>query len=91
MPSEGDTSPFNNTPVLDIHDLEFKRDTGTYNEKGGAPFHLLKEQECKLVINLALINKKGERMSHFVALDGKVITDFPEKVMVNKSTNRATQ
>ena len=88
MPAEGDTSILNISNALAAHGLLLERVSEKYIRKGGAPFHLLQEHDCRLVINIKLTNIEGRTISHFVAWDGKVIYDRPFTSMVNKTKDR---
>ena len=87
MPAQGDTSVSHIKNALATHGLLLKAVNGKYLQTGGAPFHLLKESNCKLIIHIKLI-QEGETLSHFVAWDGKIITDKPKSSMVNSSSDR---
>ena len=56
--------------------------------KGGAPFHILQEHKCRMIINIKLTSLEGLTMSHFVAWDGKVIYDRPFTSHVSKIRDR---
>ena len=88
MPAEGDTSILNISNALAAHGLLLERVSEKYIRKGGAPFHLLQEHDCRLVINIKLTNIEGRTISHFVAWDGKVIYDRPFTSMVNETKDR---
>ena len=77
MPEEGDTSTKNIKHALADNILILVRVGSKYIRKGGAPFHLLKELNCRIIVNIKLTNSKGETMSHFVAWNGNVIYDKP--------------
>ena len=63
MPGEGDTSILNIKDALAAQDLQLERVTGKYIKKGGAPYHLLQEHNCRLIINIKLTNQKKQTMS----------------------------
>ena len=75
MHVEGDTSIIDISNALSAHGLMLERVAAKYIRKGRAPFHLLQENDCRLVINIKLTNLEGRTMCHFVAWDGKVIYD----------------
>ena len=88
MPAEGDTSVADLANALSVHGLSLVPVSGEYIKKGGAPFHLLQERQCKLVINLRLTDLDGDPMSHFVAFDGECIHDRPYISKVNNTYDR---
>ena len=88
MPAEGDTSVVDLANALAAHGLSLVPVSGEYIKKGGAPFHLLQERQCKLVINLRLTDLDGDPMSHFVAFDGECIHDRPYISKVNNTYDR---
>ena len=88
MPVEGDTSIWDITKALASHGLMLERVSGKYILKGGAPFHLLQEHDCRLVIHIKLTNLKSETWSHFVGWDGSVIYDRPFTSKVNNTRDR---
>ena len=88
MPAEGDTSVADLANALAAHGLSLVPVSGEYIKKGGAPFHLLQEHQCKLVINLRLTDLDGDPMSHFVAFDGECIHDRPYLSKVNNTYDR---
>ena len=45
------------------------------SQENGAPFHLLQEYRCQIVINIIIVNLKQQTMSHFIAWDGSHIHD----------------
>ena len=55
MPKEGDTSVKNIKHALADNGLILQRVGGKYIKKGGAPFHLLKERNCKIIVNIKLL------------------------------------
>jgi hypothetical protein len=90
MASFGDTKISAIEPALADNGLMLDRVSRIYNQKGGYPFHLLQEHQCRLLINIKLINMEGAMMSHFVAWDGKTIHDHPiSSVVGGNSTDRA--
>ena len=92
MPAKGDTSIACTNVALARHGMVLERATSQYNQRGGLPYHLMKECECRLVINIKLgvIARKTMFASHFVAWDGKVVWDRPHSVKVNGTSDRAT-
>ena len=89
MPMEGDTSVFDMTNALASHGLMLERVSGKYIRQYGAPFHLLQEHDCSLVIHIKLTDLKCRTMSHFVAWDGNVIYDKPFNNKINETQDRA--
>ena len=85
---EGDTSIESVNEALTEFGMELLPVTGQYRKKGGLPYHLLQEQECKLVINIKLTNTQGQTMNHSVAWDGNIIHDHPKICIVNRTTDR---
>ena len=90
MPKFGDTRIADVMIPLARHGLRLERVTQKYNHRGGFPYHLLKEHDCSLIINLKLTNTKEETVSHFVAWDGSIIYDHPYMSKVNNTTDRNT-
>ena len=91
MPPEGDTSIKCVNIALSKHGMVLERTSAQYNQRGGWPYHLFKERECKLVVNIKLgsLEDKSAFASHFVAWDGKVISDRPHCMKVNGTSDRA--
>ena len=85
---EGDTSIFHIANILSDHGLSLERISGKYNRKGEASCHLLKENYCKLIVNIRLTDLKGNILSHFVAWNGKDIIDHPNSSKMNDTTDR---
>ena len=56
MPAEGDTSILTIEHALTTHVLLLKPVSGQCIQADGAPFHLLKEHDCKLIITIKLAN-----------------------------------
>jgi hypothetical protein len=88
MPKEGDTSVKDISGALAMHGMQLDPVSGEYIKKGGAPIHLFKEHECKLILKIQLTNQKDEVCHHFVAWDGKTIHDDPQSSIVNKKSDR---
>jgi hypothetical protein len=88
MPAEGDTSVADITNALAAHGMSLAPASGDHIKKGDAPYHLLQERQCKLVINLRLTDLDGDPMSHFVAFDGDCIHDRPYLSKVNNTYDR---
>jgi hypothetical protein len=88
MPAEGDTSVADISNALAAHGLSLVPVSGQYIKKGGAPFHLLQERHCKLVINIRLTDLDGDPISHFVAWDGECIHDRPYLSKINNTYDR---
>ena len=74
--------------ALAAQHLQLERVTQKYIKKGGAPYHLLQEHNCRLIINIKLTNQKKQTMPRFVAWDGKTVHDHPYVIRVNKTTDR---
>ena len=89
MPTTGDTSPLDISAALAHHRMNLISVSGAYHIKEGAPYHLLQETECQLIINIKLTNQNHQTMSHFVGWDGITIHDTPFSHIVNTSTDRA--
>ena len=81
MPKIGDTSIRCANNVLVKHGMILRRANATYNQQGGLPFHLLKERNHKLVINIKLGDlRHGTGVtSHFI-WDGKTLWDHPDSL-----------
>ena len=89
MPAEGDTTIAALDDALASHGLELRSCGKLYHKEGGAALHLMMERDCRLVISIKLTNTAGQKMSHFVAWDGKVVYDKPQNCWVNSTSNRA--
>ena len=74
--------------AISNHGISLERVIGKYNQKEGAPCHLLKEKDYKLIINIRLTDLKGNVLSHFLAWNGKVIIDHPNSSKENDTTDR---
>jgi hypothetical protein len=90
MPEVGDTAVGDVNKALDPHGMTLVPVSEQYLKKGGAPFHLLQERDCKLVVNAKLTDPEGDTISHFVAWDGQYITDphYRLRSKVNDTTDR---
>ena len=88
MPEEEDTYIKNISNALADNGLILERVGAKYTRKGGASFHLLKENDCRIIVNIKLKNMEGITMSHFAAWDGNVIYDKPFTSKVDKSSDR---
>ena len=88
MPETGDTSLLHLKPVLDANGVIVTDVTGMYQVKHGVPFNILQERECALILNIRLVNPKGQKISHFVAWDGKTIFDNPSNCCVSNIKDR---
>ena len=62
-----------------------------YRREGGAPFHLLQERKCRLVIQIKLTNHDNQKMCHFVSWDGHTVHDSPYNSKVNDIFDRASK
>ena len=92
MPMTGDTLIRCANNVLTKHGMVLRRVNTSYNQRGGTPFHLLKERNHNLVINIKLgdlLHGTGFT-SHFIAWDGKTLWDHLDSVQVNFTSNQAT-
>ena len=92
MPAEENTSILCANIALAKHGMMLKRVSSKCNQRGGLPYHVLKEGECNLIINIKLgdLQHRPPFASHFVAWDGKIIWDHPDYVKVNITSGRAT-
>ena len=92
MPATGDTSIRCANNALAKHGMEPKRASSAYNQREGTPYHLLKDRQYNLIINIKLgdLHHGTGFSSHFVAWDGKTIWDHPDSVRVNFTSNHAT-
>ena len=59
--------------------------------EGGAPFYLLQERKCRLVIQIKLTNHDNQKMCHFVSWNGHTIHDSPYNSKVNDTFDRASK
>ena len=91
MPSEGDTKREMMRCALARSDLVLKQVNNKFLKKGGAPYHLFKENECQIIIRLQLTDRMGRIIWHFVAWDGGVIFDYPYSNKINMRIDRASQ
>ena len=94
MPKIGDTSILCVNNVLGKHGIIRRRANATYNQHGGLSFHLLKERNHKLVINIKLGDlRHGTGVtvtSYFISWDGKTLWDHPDSLRVNHNNKQAT-
>jgi hypothetical protein len=90
MPSQGDTSISHANNALASHGMVLNRASKRYMREGGAPFHLLQERKCRLVIQIKLTNHDNQKMCHFVSWDGHTIHDSPYNSKVNDTFDRAS-
>jgi hypothetical protein len=91
MPSQGDTSISHANNALASHGMVLNRASVRYRREGGAPFHLLQERKCRLVIQIKLTNHDNQKMCHFVSWDGHTIHDSPYNSKVNDTFDRASK
>jgi len=91
MPPQGDTSISHAIDALESHGMVLNRASKRYIKEGGAPFHLLQERKCRLVIQIKLVNHDNQRMSHFVSWDGHTLHDYPHNSKVNDTFNRTSK
>ena len=90
MPSEGDTKVEKMGYALAGSDLGLKQVNSKFLRKGGAPYHLFKENDCRIIIRLRLTDRMGRIIWHFVAWDGDVIFDYPYSNKINMRRDRAS-
>ena len=91
MPSQGDTSISHANNALASHGMVLNRASKRYMREGGAPFYLLQERKCRLVIQIKLTNHDNQKMCHFVSWDGHTIHDSPHNSKVNDTFDRASK
>ena len=91
MPSQWDTSISHANNALASHGMVLNRASVRYRREGGAPFHLLQERKCRLVIQIKLTNHDNQKMCHFVSWDGHTIHDSPHNSKVNDTFDRASK
>jgi hypothetical protein len=84
MQSQGDTSISHANNALASHGMVLNRASERYRREGGAPFHLLHERKCRLVIQIKLTNHDNQKMCHFVSWDGHTIHDSPYNSNMSK-------
>ena len=90
MPIMGDTSIMRVEGALASHGLILNRVNAKYIKKNGAPYNLLQERKCRLVIGIKLTSLDGRPMNHFVGWDGTVIYDQPFASVVNEFRDRSS-
>ena len=90
MPSEGDTKVEKMGYALAGSDLGLKQVNSKFLRKGGAPYHLFKENDCRIIIRLRLTDRMDRNIWHFVAWDGDVIFDYPYSNKINMRRDRAS-
>ena len=83
MPVEGDTTIKNVSPAFDRQCFKLISVGESYHKKNGAPFHLLQEYWCRLVINIILVNLKQQTISHFIAWDDNHLYNWGYVTIVN--------
>ena len=88
MPNEGDMKTSQAMKALAKHGMRLERVGKKYNKKGGYPYHLLKEDDCKLIIHIKLTNTKKQQMNHCIAWDGAMLHDQPHSIRVNNAYDR---
>jgi len=88
MPIEGDMKTSQAMKALAKHGMRLERVGKKYNKKGGYPYHLLKEYDCKLIIHIKLTNTKKQQMNHCIAWDGAMLHDQPHSIRVNNAYDR---
>ena len=88
MPEVGDMEISHAEKALAQHHMYLERVTHEYNKKGGHPYHLFKEHECKLIVLVKLTNTKKQSMNHCIAWDGITVHDHPFSVKVNNTYDR---
>ena len=88
MPDEGDMKSSQAGKALARHGMWLERVGRMYNKKGGYPYHLLQEYDCKLIIHIKLTNTKKQDMNHCIAWDGTTLYDQPQSIKVNDTFDR---
>ena len=88
MPDEGDMKSSQAGKALARHGMWLERVGRMYNKKGGYPYHLLQEYDCKLIIHIKLTNTKKQDMNHCIAWDGTTLHDQPQSIKVNDTFDR---
>ena len=88
MPDEGDMKSSQAGKALVRHGMWLERVGRMYNKKGGYPYHLLQEYDCKLIIHIKLTNTKKQDMNHCIAWDGTTLHDQPQSIKVNDTFDR---
>ena len=91
MPKEGDTSIMDIESALRECGLKLELKNNMYIKKGGAAYHLFHENDCRLIIRIKLVNLNGQKMTHFVAWDGKTVYDNPYNLDVDSDKDRETK
>ena len=90
MHTQGDTSVRDIEPALINHNLVVEAVNQHYHIKGGAPYHILQERNCRMLILIKLLNDRHQSMFHFVGWDGHTIHDHPDKCCVSDTRDRST-
>ena len=88
MPEIGDMEISHADKALAQHHMYLERVTHEYNKRGGHPYHLFKEHECKLIVLVKLTNTKKQCMNHCIAWDGITVHDHPFSIKVNNTYDR---
>ena len=83
MPVEGNTMIKDVSPALARQCFKLISVGGSYHKKNGAPFHLLQEYQCQIVINIILVNLKQQTMYHFIVWDDSHLYDQGYVSIVN--------
>ena len=91
MPSQGGTSISHANNALASHGMISNQPSKRYIRERWAPFHLLQERKCRLVIQIKLINHDKQRMSHLVYRDGHTILDYSHNSKVSDIFNHASK
>ena len=90
MPIDGDTSIMKVEKALATHGLILNRVNARYIKKHGAPYNLLQERECRLIIGIKLTSLDGRPMIHFVGWDRAVIYGRPFASVVSEFRDRSS-
>ena len=90
MPANRDTSILRINNALTTQGLILNQVNGRYIKKHGAPYNLLQERKCRLIIGIKLTSLDGRPMYHFVGWDGAVIYDKPFANKVSDFRDRSS-
>ena len=87
----GDMSVELATVALEVKSMSLVSTKRRHRLKGGYAFNLLQEHDCQLVIRVMLEDLEDNRFPHFVAFDGRDITDRPHSIRVNDTFDRRSK
>jgi len=82
MPSSGDTKIKTINSAIKKFGYSLNNANGLYMRKGGPAFLIFQEHQCKLILQMKLLNSQNERMSHFVAWDGELLRDQQQSLII---------